>query len=274
MNRYTKTILIVSGLLSAGALLPWALNQHLTLRQYNIQTKKLRRPVRLILLADLHSCCYGPQQQALLQMIYDRHPDAVLFAGDIIDDLKDPRPAIQLLRAAAKRYPCFAVTGNHEYYGGRAQQRKQLIRQCGVVLLEGDSQMLQICNDPLSICGVDDPNGGADAFRSQLQSAAPVDPSIYTILLTHRPEYIHDYLPLGFDLITAGHTHGGQWRLPGLQRGLMTPSQGLFPKYTGGRYDFGNQTMLISRGLQNDCVVPRLFNPPEVVCIDLVPEKL
>ena len=111
MNRYTKTILIVSGLLSAGALLPWALNQHLTLRQYNIQTKKLRRPVRLILLADLHSCCYGPQQQALLQMIYDRHPDAVLFAGDIIDDLKDPRPAIQLLRAAAKRYPCFAVTG-------------------------------------------------------------------------------------------------------------------------------------------------------------------
>ena len=84
MNRYTKTILIVSGLLSAGALLPWALNQHLTLRQYNIQTKKLRRPVRLILLADLHSCCYGPQQQALLQMIYDRHPDAVLFAGDIM----------------------------------------------------------------------------------------------------------------------------------------------------------------------------------------------
>ena len=76
------------------------------------------------------------------------------------------------------------------------------------------------------------------------------------------------------DAAASGHTHGGQWRLPGLQRGLFTPSQGFFPKYTGGRYDFGNQTMLISRGLQNDCVVPRLFNPPEVVCIDLVPEKL
>ena len=273
MNHHAKIVLIAGCLLTAGILLPWALDRRLTLRRYSIQTEKIRRPVRLILLADLHSCCYGPQQQTLLQMIHVNHPDAVLFAGDIIDDLKDAYPAAQLLQATAKRYPCFAVTGNHEHYGGRIQLRKRLIRQCGVTLLEGRSQRLQTHGGPLYICGIDDPNGGADLFHTQLRAARPADPSVYNVLLTHRPEYIHDYLPLGFDLITAGHTHGGQWRLPGMQRGLFTPSQGLFPKYTGGRYDFGNQTMLISRGLQNDCAVPRLFNPPEIVCIDLAPKK-
>ena len=50
------------------------------------------------------------------------------------------------------------------------------------------------------------------------------------------------------------------------------PNQGLFPQYAGGRYDFGAQVFLVSRGLARESTrVPRLFNPPELVIADLVP---
>lgn len=58
----------------------------------------------------------------------------------------------------------------------------------------------------------------------------------YSILLTHRPELTRYYRESGFDLVVAGHAHGGQVRIPGLGRGLLAPHQGLFPRYAGGRY--------------------------------------
>lgn len=66
--------------------------------------------------------------------------------------------------------------------------------------------------------------------------------------MTHRPERTEDYAGRGFELVLAGHAHGGQWRLPGLLNGLFAPDQGLFPTYAGGRYALGDTTLLVSRG--------------------------
>mgnify|MGYP003319440594 CR=1 FL=1 len=43
----------------------------------------------------------------------------------------------------------------------------------------------------------------------------------FTVLLSHRPAWIEQYLPGGWDLILSGHAHGGQWRIPGLLNGLL-----------------------------------------------------
>ena len=90
----------------------------------------------------------------------------------------------------------------------------------------------------------------------------------YRILLCHHPEYWPRYLRgRQFDLILSGHAHGGQIRLFG--QGLFSPGQGLFPRYSAGVH--GN--MIISRGLSNTGgVVPRLFNPTEIVYITRDPE--
>lgn len=71
--------------------------------------------------------------------------------------------------------------------------------------------------------------------------------------------------------MVAGHAHGGQVRIPVLGRGLLAPHQGLFPRYAGGRYRLGRVTMIVSRGL---CLnrLPRIFNPPELVMINLLPD--
>ena len=83
------------------------------------------------------------------------------------------------------------------------------------------------------------------------------------IMLCHHPEYYKKFLKgKGIDLIVSGHAHGGQWRIFG--RGVYAPGQGLFPKYTSGSFD---NTLVVSRGLREKSIVPRIFNPTEVVKI-------
>jgi len=78
-------------------------------------------------------------------------------------------------------------------------------------------------------------------------------------------------LPLKPDIVLSGHTHGGQWRIPFvLENGLLSPNQGLFPKYTNGEYFFGYTELIVSRGLARESTaVPRVFNSPEIVVITL-----
>ena len=93
----------------------------------------------------------------------------------------------------------------------------------------------------------------------------------FTVLISHRPERFGTYVSAGFDLTLAGHAHGGQWRIPGLINGLFAPNQGLFPKYAGGYYERNGKVMIVGRGLARESTpVPRFYNPPELVIVDLV----
>ena len=87
-----------------------------------------------------------------------------------------------------------------------------------------------------------------------------------------RCAWVEAYRGRGFDLILAGHAHGGQWRLPGVVNGLLAPDQGLFPPYAGWRYELEGGTLIVSRGLARESTrVPRVFNRPELVIIDVTP---
>ena len=93
----------------------------------------------------------------------------------------------------------------------------------------------------------------------------------YTILLSHRPEFFELYAAQGFDLALCGHAHGGQFRIPGILNGLYAPNQGFFPKYAGGEYHKKRTVMIVSRGLARESTrVPRFYNRPELVIIDIV----
>ena len=68
----------------------------------------------------------------------------------------------------------------------------------------------------------------------------------------------------------AGHSHGGQLRIPGLINGLFAPNQGFFRKYAGGQYALGAMTLIVSRGLGMNRM-PRVFNPPELAVVEFKP---
>ena len=84
-----------------------------------------------------------------------------------------------------------------------------------------------------------------------------------------RPERIQLYKKMDFDLVLSGHAHGGQVRIPFLLNGLCAPNQGWFPEYAGGLYEHDSLIHIVSRGLSYNPRLPRIFNPPEIVIIDL-----
>jgi predicted MPP superfamily phosphohydrolase len=95
----------------------------------------------------------------------------------------------------------------------------------------------------------------------------------YRILLSHHPEYWCLEEPMlskrNIDLVLSGHAHGGQFRLFG--QGFFAPGQGWFPKYTSGIHHGKHGRMIISKGMANTVkFAPRLFNPTEVVYIEVV----
>lgn len=96
----------------------------------------------------------------------------------------------------------------------------------------------------------------------------------YKILICHHLEHwaLRESMLVNrnIDLVLSGHAHGGQIRICG--RGLYSSDQGMFPSYTDGIHEGKYGKMIISRGLSNPTIVPRLFNPPEMVYINLVSE--
>ena len=275
LKKRSKKLLLAGWI--AAALLVWAgLDTSLTVQIYTVESGKVEAPVRLALLTDLHSCDYGEGQRELLDAVEEQDPDLVLLGGDIVDDgpeMPEER-ALATVEALAERWPTYYVTGNHEYRTGRAEEIKELLAGRGAVVLEGTCALVTVGEQTLQICGVDDPAVGAAVWQSQLEDVTvALEGDVCSILISHRPERVADYTGRGFDLVLSGHAHGGQWRIPLLGVGLIAPNQGLFPRYAGGTYDLEGTTLVVSRGLARESTrIPRLYNPPEVVVVDLVPE--
>ncbi len=259
------------------------LNNELRVVHYHLDSGKVSTPIRIALVTDLHCCAYGEDQRTLLEALEQENPDLILLGGDIFDDDLPLDNTVLFLRGISGKYPCYYVTGNHEYWRGEAEFPKlnAILLEYGIHRLCGETATVAIRGERIRICGVDDPfawenPGGfseytSGSFREQVaRVAADPEDNLYTILLTHRPEELALYARYGFDLVCAGHAHGGQWRIPGLLNGLYTPDQGFFPTLAGGQYEQDGTTMIVSRGLARESTrIPRFYNRPELVIIDV-----
>ena len=246
--------------------------------EYTITSDKITNPIRIALVTDLHSCRYGKNQKTLIDAVVKQNPDIVLLGGDIFDDKIPDENTELFLAGISGKYPCYYVTGNHEYWSRRVDEMLDILRKYNVTILDGKSETVEVNNQKISISGIDDPDanfytGKVEGFYAQLDEINQTkDNSLYTILLAHRPSYANKYLDYNFDLVLSGHAHGGQWRIPFLLNGVFAPDEGFFPKYAGGQYDFPNGKMIVSRGLARESTrVPRIFNRPELVIVNLEP---
>ena len=271
----------------------FAFDTRLLIRQYTIEADETDTPIRIALVTDLHSCDYGENQIDLIAAINAQNPDILLLGGDIFDDVKEDTNTEEFLAGIAARYPCYYITGNHECWGGTYRFDKQMaiLEKYNIPVLSGETVTLDINGETINLCGVDDPDvymvrtdaendpegyiqaqtNKENTFIDTLSALSnAADENVFTILLSHRPEFFELYGEYTFDLVLCGHAHGGQWRIPLLLNGLYAPHQGIFPKYAGGRYDGEDMTMIVSRGLARETTkVPRIFNRPELVVIDV-----
>lgn len=250
----------------------------LVIRNYTVKTNKLldNQDLRIVLISDLHSHIYGKNQSKIVNKIKAQNPDIIALAGDIADDNVPIEGTKLFLEAIKDISPIYYVTGNHEIRTGEVDDIKDVFRSYGVTVLDNKYKAMNIDGVELVIAGVDDPEiirykRPHSNWEKEIHDTFSHVNALegYKILLSHRPEKVDFYNSLPFDMVLSGHSHGGQVRIPFIINGVLAPNQGFFPKYAGGVYELENYTLVVSRGVSFNLLLPRIFNPPEIVVIDI-----
>lgn len=153
--------------------------------------------------------------QRVVDQINSLQPDFVTLTGDLVDGTpSELKEKISPLRELTKKYPCFYVTGNHEYYWG-AEAWIQEFREMGMKVLENSSSCLDHRGETILIGGIVD-------FAAQQYGEPKLIPDVMAaiqtklnvklkILLAHQPKIAPLAAEAGFDLQLSGHTHAGQF---------------------------------------------------------------
>lgn len=252
------------------------LDQRMVVRQYAVETDKVSKPVWLAVLTDYHGCDYGPDGAELVQAVSALAPDAILLVGDMFSADGDPEAELRMFRQLGSIAFTYYVTGNHEYWEHNVPQLLARVAETGVTVLDQSCVSLVVEGQHINICGIPDPYAYVDTEVALNRVVDDIEHPAFTVLMAHRPELIDKYAATGsFDLVVSGHAHGGQVRIPGIVNGLCAPNQGWFPKYAGGRYEVDGTTLIVSRGLSThrQMGVPRIFNRPELVLIEICPSS-
>jgi hypothetical protein len=256
----------------------WAFYNGLVVEKYIINSNKIDadKSVRIVLITDLHSHIYGKNQTKIVSLIKKQNPDIIALAGDIADDEMPIEGAKLFLAGIQGVAPVYYVSGNHEFWSNDIKNIKDTIRKYDVTILKNSYEQIKVNNSYIIIGGIDDPEvvkfEQTDFdWQEEMHNAFSElkDNPGFKILLAHRPELIEIYKENSFDLVLSGHAHGGQVRIPFILNGLYAPNQGWFPKYAGGAYKYDFLTHIVSRGVSYNSRLPRIFNPPEVVVIDI-----
>lgn len=271
MNRKTKKrILIIACVCIVLILFFWFNNKHLVVSNYTYESEKIAEDLdgfKIVQISDLHNARFGKDNKKLLAKIQNEQPDIIVLTGDLVDsNHTNMKTALKFAKAAGKICPVYYVTGNHEKWLSDDELSELLtgLKESGVIILDNECEIISKGNASFCLVGLDDKNLMDDTLKKLLNGHEDV----LAVVLAHEPQYLQDYANAKADLVLSGHAHGGQFRLPFIG-GVVAPDQGFNPKYTAGIYHSKNTTMIVSRGLGNSIIPVRVFNFPEVVCIEL-----
>lgn len=245
-------------------------NKHLETTHYTYAAEQLGADLegyRIVQISDLHNAKFGKNNQKLVGRIRECEPDMIVLTGDLVDsNHTNVDRAVQFVDEIVKICPVYYVTGNHEYWLEKSEYDELMdgLIGAGVVIL--DDQVVEISRGDAKfrLVGLDDKSLTDGTLEALLS-----DEKEFTVVLAHEPQYLVRYASSGVDLVLSGHAHGGQFRLP-FVGGIVAPDQGFLPEYTAGEYYMNGTEMIVSRGLGNSVIPVRLFNFPEIVCVDLV----
>lgn len=239
---------------------------------YTIESDKIKGEVRLAFISDLHNSRYGENMRELVDAVRAYNPDAVVIGGDLYDEYWGEKNSDMLVERLAPEYKCFYTIGNHEKKRRDDDKIKEKLKEKGVTVLENNCSDLEIRGNRIRLTGLE-----SMLYEEECENVfSCVSPEYFNVLIHHYPEHFPDLSDKGFNLILAGHAHGGQIRIPFILNGVYAPNQGLFPEYTAGQYSGSGTEMIVSRGLYrnfSNIAVPRVFNRPEIVFVTIEEKK-
>lgn len=262
--------LILLGILLALLVFLYIQNQHLVVTIYEYYNELIPENLdgyRIVQISDLHNTNFGIGNKRLINKIEKLNPDMIVITGDIVDGTHtDVSTAVSFVQAAVEMAPVYYVTGNHEHWLNKSDKKRlfQGLNASGCVILANEYEKV----DGFYIVGLLEENLRDNHLPKLMEEINGLEEEPFTILLAHKPENLILYAENGVDLVFCGHAHGGQFILPYFGP-VFSPDQGFWPELVMGVHQKNDTTMVISRGLGNSSFPFRLFNYPEIVCVEL-----
>jgi len=245
---------------------------------HRIPSPKLNQRIRIVHLTDLH-LDWDKRRDYVPLMVNQQDPDLILMTGDYLNKARFLYRLEDFVNQFEAKYGVYASFGNWD-----AKKKASLFGKTKVTPLNNSNVEIEIRKDQICLVGIDYPISFEVA--SLLKS---LNNHTLNILLHHSPDLIEEIALYGnVDLYLAGHTHGGQVRVPFL-KGLRKGFKGKFPyagaivtsskhgsKYESGMFEVHDTTLYVNRGVgMEGGFAPRvrLFCPPEIAVFDIVPDS-
>jgi predicted MPP superfamily phosphohydrolase len=222
----------------------------------------LPAPIRIVHLTDIHASRAVPLE--FVRKVVDRinadPPDLAVLTGDYVTEDRSWVEGIgrELGRIRSKS-GTYAILGNHDYWTDGPGVSKALEKH-GVHHLRNES----VKAAGLRLIGVDDHWTRNDDVNRAMAGVGDDEPKL---MLLHSPDLVHQAADAGVHLALAGHTHGGQVRLP-FYGALIVPSAFGFEQ---GWYRSGDTRLYVNRGLGTLEMKVRVHCRPEVHELTLLP---
>lgn len=269
-------------------------------------------PIRLLHLSDLHLAPWHRETIAWIRQLADLHPDVVIGTGDFFGH-KDALPTIAEALHPFVGVPGVVVHGSNDFIAPRpVNPLKYLWEQSGGTEsgervdfdglrrlytdtlgwhdIDNSAVTMEVSGQVLEFIGVGDAHVARDDFSAltsvieQGRESSPVRnrverPSTTTIGVAHAPyqRVLNGLVNQGAELILAGHTHGGQVRVPGL--GALTTNCDLPTAYASGLHTWAHGSrssyLNVSAGLGTNIYAPvRFWCPPEAILLTLTADDI
>ncbi|MDH7601630.1 MAG: metallophosphoesterase family protein [Armatimonadota bacterium] len=230
---------------------------------HTIQTSKLYpgSRIRLVHLTDFHSEKPALREERMVELVGREKPDLIVLTGDYTVD-KSPQTMRRLSKIVAELRriaPVYAVEGNWD-----ADDDMQALREGGAAILTGWTVFRRAGGPKIAL-------GALHWYRPGEPRPPKTLAGLYKVLLCHKPDPFEAAARCRVDLMLAGHTHGGQVRIPVF--GALLPDQQLVGRYQAGMYYCRDSVLYVNRGIgMEGGAAPRVrfCCRPEVAVIDIV----
>ena len=285
-KRRFRTVLLTILILLTGVLL-YGFISSLFLHVETVSVKAgVVSPIRMVHLTDLHNTQFGKNNAKLVDKVTAQNPDIIIMSGDMLNE-DDPNTdvVLSLISDLSSVAPVYFGYGNHEKHWEKihGQDLRPLLEQAGASVVDNDYVDLEFKGTEIRIGGYMTyypvPHmSTSDEAQQALELAFAEDfenTNRLKILINHIPtgwvdwNYVNKY-PI--DIVFSGHYHGGTIRIPILDQGLYAPYVGWFPHFTKGVYTGEKAMCILSAGLGIEHHIPRFYNPPEIMVVNLTPK--
>ena len=227
--------------------------------------------LRIALLADLHTGSAWNDAVKLREIVRRTNaaePHLVLLLGDYVvhgvlgGHEVPPETVASLLGDLRAPLGVYAVLGNHDGWLDHDRVRDAL-QGSGIPVIEEKAVRLETAAGPVWIAGIGDLWTGPHDVGAALAGVTDDAP---VVLLTHNPDVFPD-VPPRVAITLAGHTHGGQVRLPLLGRPVVPSIFG--QRYAAGHVVDGGRHLYVATGVGTSIVPVRFRVPPAVTIVAL-----